>query len=85
MVLPAGERAPQVPKDTAGVPLEMRVKGFAEHDASIGEEVTITTAIGRKVRGTLVAVNPGFSHGFARPDPALVRVGWELRRMLREE
>ncbi|MGR8952181.1 MAG: 2-amino-4-ketopentanoate thiolase, partial [Gammaproteobacteria bacterium] len=28
IVLEAGERAPQVPEDTAKVPLEMCVKGF---------------------------------------------------------
>ena len=28
VILPVGERAPQVPKETASVPLEMWVKGF---------------------------------------------------------
>lgn len=74
-----------MPPDTASVPLEMRVKGFAAHDARVGEEVAIITPIGRKIQGTLVAVSPEFTHGFARPDPDLVKVGRELRQMLREE
>ena len=33
VVLPPGERAPQVPAETQRVPLELRVKGFLVRDA----------------------------------------------------
>ena len=51
IVLPPGQRAPQVPADTQAVPLFMLVKGFLQHDARVGDEATITTVIGRRVTG----------------------------------
>ncbi|MDI7247349.1 MAG: 2-amino-4-oxopentanoate thiolase subunit OrtA [Bacillota bacterium] len=82
VVLKPGERAPQVPEDTQKVPLELRLKGYLDHDAHIGEEVTITTVLGRKARGRLVAVNPPYPHNFARPVPELLHIGEELWRLL---
>ncbi len=82
IVLEPGERAPQVPEDTREVPLELRVKGFIDHDARLGDEVTIATVLGRKVTGRLVAVNPAYPHGFGRPAPELLRIGQELRDLL---
>jgi hypothetical protein len=85
IVLPAGERAPQVPEDTKHVPLEMRVKGFLAAPAAIGEEVEIVTRSGRRLRGRLVEVNPAYAHGFGAPLPELVTIGEEVRRLLRGE
>jgi len=83
IVLAVGERAPQVPEDTRQVPLEMRVKGFLVAPAALGQEAEIETAAGRRLRGTLVAVNPAYSHGFGPPIPALSTIGSEVRAMLR--
>ncbi len=85
VVLSAGQRAPQVPDDTKKVPLEMRVKGFLEKDAEIGDEVLITTAAGRKVAGKLVAVNPAYTHGFGEPIGELMTVGREVRRIVAQQ
>jgi hypothetical protein len=85
IVLPAGERAPQVPEDTKHVPLEMRVKGFLAAPAAIGEEVEIVTRSGRRLRGRLVEVNPAYTHSFGAPLPELVTIGEEVRRLLRGE
>lgn len=82
IVLPPGQRAPQVPADTQAVPLIMLVKGFLQHDARIGEEVTITTVIGRQVTGELVAVNPTYNHDYGRPVSELLAIGPELRQIL---
>ncbi len=82
VILRPGERAPQVPEDTQKVPLELRIKGFLDHDACLGDEVTITTVLGRKVAGRLVAVNPAYPHDFGRPVPELLHVGEELWRFL---
>ncbi len=82
IVLAAGERAPQVPDDTQKVPLEMRVRGFLQREASLGEEAEIRTAAGRRLKGTLSAVNPGYGHGFGRPVPALSAITAELRAIL---
>ncbi|MGE5588517.1 MAG: 2-amino-4-oxopentanoate thiolase subunit OrtA [Clostridia bacterium] len=82
IILKPGERAPQVPEDTQKVPLELRVKGYLDRDAFVGDEVTITTVLGRKVKGRLVEVNPLYPHSFARPVPELLHVGEELWRLL---
>lgn len=83
IVLKASERAAQVPGDTRKVPLEMRAKGFLTAPGVIGEEVEIMTAAGRRVRGTLAATNPPYSHGFGPPIPELAPIGGEVRAMLR--
>lgn len=84
VVLPAGERAPQVPEDTQAVALEMRVKGFLADAAAVGELATVITPAGRQVRGTLTRVNPAYTHGFGEPVAELLTIGGEARRILRE-
>lgn len=85
ILLPVGERAPQVPGDTRQVPLEMRAKGFLAEPVALGEDAMIVTPAGRRLRGTLSAVNPAYSHGFGPPIPELVNIGREVRAMLREK
>ena len=84
IVLKADERAPQVPKDTAQVRLEMRVKGFLTEPAMIGEGASIITPAGRVLRGMLVKVNPAYTHGFGAPIPELSAIGDEVRGILRQ-
>jgi hypothetical protein len=84
IVLAPGERAPQVPEDTRQVPLEMRTKGFLVEGAAIGEDAEIETPTGRRLRGTLVAANPAYTHGFGPPIPELSTIGSAVRRILRE-
>jgi hypothetical protein len=78
------DRAPQVPQDTREVPLEMKVKGFLLHEASPGDEVEVITAAGRKIQGTLIAVNPSYDHTFGPPIPELSMIGREVRDILRK-
>lgn len=82
VILPAGQRAPQVPEETQRVPLELRAKGFLLDDARMGDEVTLRTIIGRELSGTLVAVNPPYGHDFGAPVPELLTIGQELRELL---
>jgi len=82
IVLKPGERAPQVPEDTQKVPLELWVKGFALHDAKIGEEVEIETVTGRRVKGTLFEVNPSYKHDFGKFVPELIMVDTQLKEVL---
>ena len=84
IVLPAGQRAPQVPEDTQRVPLEMRVKGFLLEPARFGGEAEVVTAAGRRVRGRLGDVNPAYDHSFGQPIAELSPIGSELRTILRE-
>ena len=83
IVLPVGERAPQVPADTAAVPLELRVKGFLRAPAALGEAAEIVTRAGRRLSGTLMAANPAYTHSFGPPIPELSTIGEEVRAMLR--
>ena len=82
IVLPAGQRAQQVPDETQRVPLELRVKGTLVHDAALGEEAEIRTAAGRTLRGTLERTDPPYTHGFGPPVAELRAVGEELRALL---
>lgn len=83
VVLPAGQRAQQVPDETQRVPLELRVKGVLVAEAAVGEQALAVTAAGRTLRGTLESADPPYSHGFGPPVPALRAVGEELRALLR--
>lgn len=84
IVLPAGERATQVPDDTRGVPLEMKVKGFLVAPATRGGEAEIETSTGRRLSGTLTEVNPAYSHSFGPPIPELSAIAGEVWAMLRK-
>ena len=84
IVLPAGDRAPQVPEDTRQVPLEMRVKDLLLAPASLGDEAEIQTPAGRILKGTLREVNPAYTHSFGPPIPELSTVGGEVRKLLRK-
>jgi hypothetical protein len=84
VILPAGERAPRVPEDTARVPLEMRAKGFLAEAAEIGAEAEVLTTTGRRLRGTVTVANPSYDHGFGAPLPELLEIGGEVRAILRE-
>ena len=85
IVLDAADRAAQVPDDTRQVPLEMRVKGFLAVPASLGDEAEIETPTGRRLLGTLTAINPAYTHGFGPPIPELSSIGGEVRAILRKQ
>lgn len=86
VVLQPDERSDRVPQETAEVPLEMWAKGFlVDKVARLGEQVEIETEIGRRLKGHLSAVNPGYSHSFGSPIPELLQAGRQLRSLMREE
>ncbi len=82
IVLKPEQRAPQVPEDTHGVPLEMWVKGYLNADAQIGDEVEVTTRTKRVVRGTLVEINPRYKHDYGDFVPELLQIGDTVRDIL---
>jgi hypothetical protein len=84
IVLEKDDRAPQVPEDTRQVPLEMKVKGFLVHEAAVGEQAEIITPAGRTIKGTLVEINPPYTHMYGPPIPELLPIGEELRAILRQ-
>jgi hypothetical protein len=83
IVLNVGERASHIPEETARVPLEMRVNGFLTNEtAHIGETVTVTTLSGRIVEGTLIEIEPKYTHSFGNYIPELGCIGSLLRERL---
>lgn len=82
VVLSAGERAPNVPDDTAAVDFVARIRGFLLSDATLGSEASIRTLVGRTVKGRLSAVNPRNAADFGNPVPELLRLGGEARLSL---
>ena len=84
IVLNPENRADHLPEDTKKVPLELWVKGFLKEDSNMGDEVEIETIIGRETKGTLVAVNPKYEYDFGDCVPELLKVGIQLRGILKE-
>lgn len=82
IILRADERAPNLPEDTKKVPLEMWDKGFLENDASIGDEVEVITITGRKIKGTLIEINPVYRHNYGEFVPELLQIGLQARKIL---
>ncbi len=82
VVLGAGERAPNVPADTAGVDFVACIRGFLVADAAMGSQAAVRTLAGRQVNGRLAAVNPRNPADFGDPVPELLRLGGEARRLL---
>ena len=86
IVLKPEERTGKIPEDTRKVPLELWVKGFLNHDASIGQQAEITTITGRQVKGELVEANPKYSYGFGEEYvPELLKIGMQVREILKGE
>ena len=83
VILRPEERSGDVPEDTRKVPLEAWIKGRTLTEAGVGEEVEIETASGRRVKGTLTEVNPGYTHTYGPAAPELEPIGRELRQMLK--
>lgn len=85
IILKPNERAPQVPEDTALVPLEMRVKGELLQDAQIGDTVRVRTAAGREITGKLQEGGLDYTHSFGDFIPQLHQIAPMLRRKLQED
>ncbi len=71
-LLDPAERATGLPDDTAAVPYVVRVRGTLQAPAAIGEQAAVRTSTGRLLHGELTVVEPGDTHTFGRPVPALV-------------
>ena len=85
ILMEPGQRAAQVPEDTARVPLEMWDKGFLLNEkAELGHEVLIRTIIGREVEGTLIEVNPAYAHSFGNCIPEILQIDRDLKTLMQE-
>jgi len=78
IILTPEQRSQDLPASTKAVPYEAWIKGFLLEDrAKIGSTVRIETFIGREISGTLVEINPVYSHNFGKPRPELFHCGKE--------
>lgn len=83
IVLEKHERADNIPIDTKDVPLEMWSKGFLlDKEASIGDIVEVETYIGRRVKGTLIEINPYYKLDYGKFVPELSYIGRQARELL---
>jgi hypothetical protein len=83
VVLEAGRRAGNIPEETGSVPFLMWNKGFLQHAAELGEEVTIITRTGRYETGVLEEADPQYELGYGKFVPEVLRIGSDARKMLR--
>lgn len=82
IVISAGNRAPQVPEDTQKCDLRLWVKGIAQHDGVIGENMEVITVTGRKTTGNLVEINPRYIHDYGFFQPELLKVELQLKEIM---
>lgn len=76
-ILTPDQRAAGLPADTAATPLNQWVSGFLNAAASVGDEVEVTSIIGRKHRGVLSRINPSYTHSFGTTMAELLTIGTE--------
>ena len=74
ILLPVGQRAPQDPEDTRNTPLVMWTKGFLAADANLAAD--------RVETGTLVEVDPYYTHSYGKCVPELVQIDRNYRAFL---
>lgn len=79
IILKAEERTGKLPEDTKNVDFEMWTKGFLMEDAEIGDEVKIESVNGRHETGTLIEVEPYYTHDFGRCIPELLAIDKQVR------
>ena len=84
IVLRSEDRASSIPEDTAKVDLEMWNKGFLlNENAKIGEHVEVETIIGRRTEGTLIEIDPYWSHSYGKAVPEILYIGKQAKELLR--
>lgn len=82
-VLTSDQRTGKLPDDTKQVPLEMWVKGhLMDESAELGDQVTVTTIVGREEHGTLIEVNPCYQLNYGEFVPEILAIDKQLRGKL---
>jgi len=79
------ERAENLPNDTKNFPYEGKIRGYLTSDSNIGDEVTIETPIGRKIKGILIKKVGKYEHNFGEPIRELIDVGKKIREKYLKE
>lgn len=82
VVLQCEDRSPAIPEDTKETPLRMWVRGFVNSDCELGDEVEITTTIGRTMKGIVKAIEPSYSHDFGSYIREISYIGKQAKEMI---
>ena len=82
VVLPVGQRAPQVPEDTASTPMLAFTRGWLEQAARAGDRVAVKTMSGRRVEGVLTNLPLAPTHGYGDFIPELQVIHRQVRALL---
>ena len=82
IVLNADERTAKLPEDTQKCDLQMWTKGFLQEDAEIGDVVTVKTASNRLEKGTLLEVDPYYTHSYGKFVPEIIQIDKQLREIM---
>mgnify|MGYP001637564732 CR=1 FL=1 len=83
VVLKAEERTAKLPEDTQKCDLQQWTKGTLQDEtAEIGDEVTVETAVGRLVKGTLLEVGPYYTHSYGKFVPEIIEIDKQLREIM---
>ncbi len=82
-ILTPAQRAPQIPEDTKETSLIALYKGYLQDEtANEGDVVTIKTAIGREVQGTLTTRDTSPTHTYGKVVPELQEVHKKVREFV---
>ena len=60
----------------------MWTKGFLQEDAEIGDVVTVKTASNRLEKGTLLEVDPYYTHSYGKFVPEIIQIDKQLREIM---
>ena len=82
IVLPVGERADNIPEDTKNTPLKCWIRGYAMEDCEVGKEAEIVTTTGRRVKGIVEEIEPGYYHSYGAFIGELAHIGKQGRELL---
>ncbi|MCI9476243.1 MAG: 2-amino-4-ketopentanoate thiolase [Emergencia sp.] len=83
IVLKAAERTAKIPEDTQKCDLQQWTKGFLQEEAAeVGDEVTVKTAVGRMVKGTLIEEGPYYTHSYGKFVPEIIDIDKQLREIM---
>ena len=81
LVLRPEERAESCPPDTRLLPYRARTRGMALRPV-VGSEAEVRTASGRRVRGRVHDLDPGYEHTFGRPLTQWVHMKNHIRALV---
>jgi hypothetical protein len=83
IVLKAAERTAKIPEDTQKCDLQQWTKGFLENQsAAVGDEVTVKTAAGRRVTGTMIEEGPYYTHSYGKFVPEIIEIDRQLQSIM---